>query len=422
MDLKTGSTFWSIKNGLIQNFPSVSDDLVADVLIIGAGITGSLAAYELARHGHKVIVVDKRPVAYGSTSASTALLQYEIDTHMVDLAKQFGEENAALAYKSCIEAINKLQTIATQFNDVEFIRQKSLYTTRKKPHLKDLRDEFDMRAKHGIDVEWLDEEALRKQYQLDDTYAGILSSDAAIVDPYRFCHRLLDDVIKHNGRVFARTRITHIDRHEDGITAHTEDGNRIRAKSVIIACGYESQNHLSQKYAKNRSTYAIVSEPILPSLEASVLPEVESSPRIDHFLQHTLYWETARPYPYIRRTLDGRILFGGEDDYIDIPAKRDALLSRKTRKLQKAFATRFPNLPFKLAFAWAGTFAETKDGLPYIGRNDETGDHVYFLMAFGGNGIVYSLLGSEIVRAQIEGREHELSKLFGFDRCDMISR
>ena len=88
MDLKSGYPFWALKNGLMHAFPPLQQDLRCDVAIIGGGITGALIADELAAHGHDVAVLDQRDIGWGSTSASTALLQNEIATHMIDLAKR----------------------------------------------------------------------------------------------------------------------------------------------------------------------------------------------------------------------------------------------------------------------------------------------------------------------------------------------
>ena len=54
--------------------------------MIGAGITGALVAHELVRSGLDAVVVDKRAPGVGSTSASTALLLYETDTALAELA------------------------------------------------------------------------------------------------------------------------------------------------------------------------------------------------------------------------------------------------------------------------------------------------------------------------------------------------
>jgi glycine/D-amino acid oxidase-like deaminating enzyme len=111
MDLKSGYPFWAIKNGLMYAFPRLERDVSCDVLIIGAGITGALIARTLISEGLDVVVVEQRDVAWGSTAASTALLQYEIDTHMTDLAQQYGEPAAAQVYLASVEAISTLQHI-----------------------------------------------------------------------------------------------------------------------------------------------------------------------------------------------------------------------------------------------------------------------------------------------------------------------
>ncbi|MFO7704062.1 MAG: hypothetical protein R6V43_02840, partial [Halopseudomonas sp.] len=75
-------------------------------------------------------------------------------------------------------------------------------------------------------------------------------------------------------------------------------------------------------------------------------------------------------------------------------------------------------LPLRPAFSWGGTFAETADGLPFFGEHPEHGPRVQFAMAYGGNGISYSMIGAGLLRANIEGRPHPLAALFGFSRTD----
>ena len=107
---------------------------------------------------------------------------------------------------------------------------------------------------------------------------------------------------------------------------------------------------------------------------------------------------------------------GGEDDDIDIPAKRDASVAAKAGKLADKVRTLFPHIDVQPAFAWAGTFAETPDGLPWFGPHRQHGPRVQFAMAYGGNGITYSMLGAGLLRALIERRKHPLAHIFGFAR------
>lgn len=131
-----------------------------------------------------------------------------------------------------------------------------------------------------------------------------------------------------------------------------------------------------------------------------------------------MVWESARPYLYLRSTGNGRIVAGGEDDSVDIPARRDARVDAKARKLCRKIAKALPGLEVQPTFAWAGTFAETADGLPFFGPHPQHGPRMQFAMAYGGNGITYSMLGAGLLRAQIERRAHPLQRLFGFTRLD----
>ena len=89
---------------------------------------------------------------------------------------------------------------------------------------------------------------------------------------------------------------------------------------------------------------------------------------------------------------------------------------KKAGRLMKRVQDLFPRLTTVPSFAWAGTFAETKDGLPFFGPHPQWGPRVLFAMAYGGNGITYSAIGAEIIAAAIERRRHPLAELFGFAR------
>ena len=131
-----------------------------------------------------------------------------------------------------------------------------------------------------------------------------------------------------------------------------------------------------------------------------------------------MLWETARPYVYVRTTADRRLMVGGEDDSLDIPLKRDLAVPRKTQKLVKRMKELVPQLDLQPSYAWAGTFAETPDGLPYFGPHPRTGSRLLYAMGYGGNGITYSVTGASILRSLIENAAHPLSTLYSFSRLD----
>ena len=93
----------------------------------------------------------------------------------------------------------------------------------------------------------------------------------------------------------------------------------------------------------------------------------------------------------------------------------DLQLKNKKAALEKSFNKLFPHIAFKTDFSWAGTFAATKDGLPYIGEH-ESMPGIYFALGFGGNGITFSVIAARLLREVIEGKKNADLDIFSFSR------
>lgn len=390
-----------MRNGLIQAYPSLDENLKVDVAIIGAGVTGALVGYHLMQAGQSVALLERRHAGMGSTSSSTALLQYEIDTPLTKLAELVGEESAARSYQLCLEAIHELHDLSrTLKTDVGFELKKSLYYATYQKDVPDLRREYAIRKKHGFDLDFLEAGDVEKLMPFAAP-AALLSPVSAQVDAYRLAHALLAKITQDGGRIFNQTEVKTIHHHARGVELVTQHDCRVQARRLVIAAGYESQGYLSQRVERLHSSYAIISEPLGTERE--------------FWAGNCLIWETARPYLYLRTTPGGRILVGGKDEPFYSPGKRDALLNRKSRELAEAFQRLFPDIPFRTDFKWTGTFAETEDGLPYIGMHPAH-PHTYFALGYGGNGITFSLIAAKFIRDHLTGRKNPDADLFAFDR------
>lgn len=400
MDLKSGHPFWLVKDGLPAAFPALRNDIQCDVVVIGAGITGALVAHALAHADLDVVVLDKRDVGWGSTCASTALLQYEIDTELVDLAKRFGEDLAVRAYRACEDAIAALRDICRSVRQSDFKAMRSLYLASHWYHVRRLRAELALRRKHGFAVDGVERAELLDRFSIRAPFA-LLTQSAAQVDPYLLTYSIFRKLNRGGVRIYDRSAVLHWSAQSRGLRVCTDAGCAVACKHLVVAAGYESARYLRQSVARNHSTYALATEPLPEGLG---------------FLKDTLLWESARPYLYLRSTADGRIIAGGEDDRVDVAAKRDACVVRKSQRLIRKMNRLLPAMSMEPSFAWAGTFGETRDGLPYFGPHPEHGPRVLFAMAYGGNGITFSAIGAQILRARIQRASHPLMKFFSFDR------
>jgi glycine/D-amino acid oxidase-like deaminating enzyme len=187
---------------------------------------------------------------------------------------------------------------------------------------------------------------------------------------------------------------------KDNAKVHTDRG-RIIARHVVIAAGYEADPFLPKPVAKLHSTFAMVTEPVKS---------------FDGWPRRCLLWESARPYLYARTTADDRIMVGGEDEPFRNPKHRDALVPAKCATLLEKARRLFPRVEMQPAHGWAGTFGESKDSLPYIGRHPDGDSRVHYALGYGANGIPMSAIAAEIVTAAVMGREHRYSDTFAFDR------
>lgn len=398
-DLRTESPFWLMKNGFLNPHTALDKDLKTDIAIMGGGISGALLAWHLAQEGVDVVLVDRQHIGMASTSASTALLQYDIDRGLHELIELMGERKAVRAYELSLDALNELEKIAKKVGCGDIEQRLSMRFAAFKKDVEFLEKEFEARSAAGFDVELWDEAQAGKRFSHSPA-AALLTRPSMIADPYLLTHTLIKDAQKKGALVFDKTVVAEIERGVRGVQLKTGHGFTISAKKLVIACGYESVDYVPFPIGKLRSTYALVSEPL---------------GKKKLWYENASFWDTGAPYIYGRTTPDGRVVFGGGDEAFYSPAKRDKLLNRKTDRLAEKFRKMFPDVPLKVDYNWAGTFIETGDGLPYIGSIKQL-PHTFFALGYGGNGITFSQLAALILCDLLMGNKNKDAEIFSFDR------
>lgn len=400
MDIRSNEPYWLIKNSLGNSYPSLSDHINSPVVIIGAGITGALIAYKLIKEGLKVVMIERRDVFNGSSAASTAMLQYEIDEPLHLLIDKVGLTNAVSSYKNCEKAIFDLENIVKEIkSDCDFQRKYSVYFTSSKKDMSFIEKEFKSRKEHGFEVELLGKEALQK-LGIKKGLLGIKSKSGAVMDPYELSKDLLQFCTENGLTIYDRTEIVKFKYKDSGIELVTDADCVINTDHVIHCTGYESTKTLDEDIVKLKSTYALASESFVKMPAA--------------FKNH-IFWNTEEPYLYFRGTKDNRIIMGGGDENFKNARRRDSLLPKKEKSLVKAFQKTFPDIDFILDYSWAGTFGETKDGLPYIGKPDPEKNESYVL-GFGGNGITFSVMAMDCILPILNKEPHEYLEYYKFGR------
>ena len=233
----------------------------ADVVVVGAGITGALVADALSEAGLHVVVIDRRLPTSGSTAVSTALLQYDLDTELQELIDLVGERDAVRAYQLSVGALHTLDQLTQSLPDrCGFAWQTSLYLASTRRHTARLQQEAAVRQRAGLDVEFCDQAAITAGYGVP-SHGALRTKVAAVVDPVRLARALLARAESRGAQVIPWT--TALSAASDGahLDVHTDRGD-IRARHVVLASGYEIPPGIEPDVMKLSGTYALITEPV----------------------------------------------------------------------------------------------------------------------------------------------------------------
>lgn len=392
MILTGGTTPWTfLHNEPVAIYPRLEHKVHCDVLVIGGGISGAAMAYVLTKQGANTVLLEKERVCSGSTSANAGLLQFANDRMLSELIQQFNEQQGKAFYRMCKDAVKRLSVIAGELSiDSSFTERNSLYYASKPEDAGKLRHEYDVLKRCGFDVEYWDRERIRTAFPFAKEAALYTRGDAE-VNPYLLGHGMLKDASLQGLRVYEDSEVLHCIDAGSSVTAYTQLG-AVTAKKAVWAGGYAMQDWKRDRQVVLTNTYAIMTEPVSD---------------LSSWYERALLWESGKPYLYFRTTQDHRIMAGGLDEPPPSSGKPDQFIAERGGRLLKEIGRLFPELAeVKMACAWAGIFASTKDGLPLIGPHPKY-PNSYFMEVYGGNGTVFSMIAAELLAEAIAGREPE---------------
>lgn len=396
-DLRFANPLWTAYRTPSVPHGALRKDIKTEVVIVGAGISGALMAEALTDAGLAVVIVDRRGAGKGSTRATTALLQYEIDRPLTLLADEVGMDKASAVWRRSKLSVDSLAARTQALNikcDLE--RTTSLYLSGNVLNAEGLRREQELRRQIGIHSNFVKRRALHDVYGLN-AQAALQSFDTFSANPSRLCAHYLLKAIERGAQVYSPTEIVDIDADRRGVRLQTAGGASIAARHAVFTTGYEVIKPLRKQNYKVASTW-VFATPRQKTRIRSTLPMI---------------WQASDPYLYLRSTPDGRMICGGADEEFTTEARRNALTRKKVKLLQGKMHKLLPDLKVDADFVWAGSFGETPTGLPLIGAIPRM-PNCFAVMAFGGNGITFSHLGAELIRNLITGRSDPDEKFFSF--------
>ena len=375
------------------SFSPLKRSLEVDTVIVGAGITGTTAAWQLAQAGQKVALIDMGSVGSGETGKTTSHLTTLMDGGMAALRKKHGDAAAKQVVTAQSEAIDDIETWCNEFGPATRFRRVPGYLfSEDQEGIGQVDDELAALAAIGLAAERLPSAPLPFASQ-----AALRVERQAQLEPMAYLAAMANALAALGGLIFTGSQVLHV---EDGppCKVTTAEGE-IRAKHLILAT-HTPPNRLAyhtQIFAYR--TYALAAR-------SSTLPAPG------------LYFDTADPYHYIRSqdTPDGEVLIvGGKDHKTGKQDAKAAYLDDLASYARERFAIK------SVDYAWSGQIMEPADLIPFIGPNG--GDrHTLFASGYSGNGMTLGTVAARILSDTILGRDNPYVGLFSSRRLDVAAQ
>ena len=198
----------------VPQFQPLTQDMRANVCIIGAGIAGLTTAYLLARAGRAVVLIDDGPIGGGETSRTTAHLTAALDDRYYNIEKMHGEEGARIAAESHMSAIHRIETIASMEDiDCDFERVEGYLFLGGKETRKDLERELEATHRAGInDTQLVD----RIPFSFWDSGPALRFPRQATFHPLKYLKGLARAILRDGGKIYTGV---HAEKIDDGVPA-----------------------------------------------------------------------------------------------------------------------------------------------------------------------------------------------------------
>lgn len=402
MQINSGKLYWMDKSKINKVYPYLTQDIKADVLVVGGGIAGALTTYFLAKDGAKVVVVEKNIIGYGNTIADSATLEYQLEFEILKLEKTIGKKGATRIYKLCLDAISKIENINKEFkNATGFSRQDNIFFTNKFMQKNSMAREFEERKNAGFDAVYID------SHSLVNLNSGIITKDAsAILNPYMFTQGLFEYLYKmDNVKIFENTKVEDIKCRLEEVECITNNNFKITADKLIFASGIETLKYLEDSPAQLYKTFTIVSKPI---------------EKLKNFNTNFTARDNLEPSHTLRFAPNNRIIYSGEDvkfsdKFMDNKYLNNISSDRYKRLFNSLQKTLYNIDDIPIEFAFNSTVANTKDYLPIIDEMPNMAN-CFCNLGFGSNGILYSTIGADMLRNAVKGLYTKDMNMFRINR------
>lgn len=374
----------------------LAGDISADVCIIGGGIAGISAAWEMTARGMSVALLEAKRIAWGASGRNGGMLLSGYAASPSAILARSGQKDAQALFALSNEGVDIVLDNTRDLGLKGVDPVAGTIAASRYPDSAGMK-KWQSQAKQdfGHDLEYLPTDELRDLVKSDRFYDGLLNKDGYHIHPLNYCVGLAAEIARRGGQIFENSAMISMDLSGAEKCVRTANGT-VKSKYVVL-CG---SGYSGPEFGKFRQS-------LLPIATYVVSTQGLGDRAKDIMNTPAAVSDTRMSCDYFRITPAGELLWGGGMSALrKEPANLAALMKDRITSV-------FPQLvDVDIGLSWTGLMGYARHKMPYL---QELEPNVWAVTALGGHGLnTGPALGRVLAESIVEnGRRHELFKPYG---------
>lgn len=377
-------SYWMLSAAAAPHPPlAAGSEIEVDVAVVGGGVAGLSVAWEVARRGLSVAVLEADRVAAGVTGHTTGKVSSLHGLLYAHLRAKRGAEGARMYAQSQQQAVEHLAAVAERLGvDCELERGPAHTFVESEHHADEVRAEAEAAREAGLPASLVTETGLPFE-----VCAAVRVEDQAQFHPRKYLLALAEDLQRLGGQIYERTRVMGLDEGEP-CRLSTENGAEVIARDVVVATHYP---------VFDRAVMFSRLEPRRELVVSALLPAGQDPG--GSYLTPERGTRSVRTAPYPFGTGQRLLIVTGEK--FTPGTTGQGSVGAGYERLAAWTYERFPDA--RLVHRWATQDNDTTDRVPYIGPFHPASQHTWVATGFGGWGMSGGVLSGQLLAAYITG-------------------
>eukprot|EP00899_Mesostigma_viride_P012165 jgi/Mesvir1/2094/Mv16626-RA.1 len=388
-----------------------------EVAVVGGGIFGCTVAYLLKKSGKRVVLLEGRTIACGTTGFSTAKLSAQQGLAYSTITKEHGRDAARLYYDMTIGGVNKVEELSGLLHlDCGFERRSHATWTSDDDQVANIEAEYEACRDAGIPGCHLlrgPDELLEELPASIRPKIAVRLDDQAQFNPYKYCVDLCRHIPGEGCDVFEHSRVTRVSNapHRSG-DAHGDPPHNLALanNNATVTCDYVIlATHLP---IVDRSMHF---EILQPSRAHCIAVRVTDAS--DKYPLRNMFISVDTPSRSLRTADNGRVVIisGQGVKHGDVPDTKQCYDSLEYWARAHFSVTEVLN-------RWSAMDYYSSDHVPFIGYLHRGTHSLFTATGFSKWGLANGVAAASIITDLIEEKPNRYHDMVDARRWDLSSQ